>query len=168
MSTPESLKDVFADEIKDLWSANEQMAKSVKAMAGRAHDPKLKDALQSSYEGINKHAETLKTLLEQTDEEAKPERCKGMAGLVAEAEKHTGQEAPKDGELLDIVILSQYQRMCHYGISGFGTAAHYAKALGMKDHEATLKSLVADIYKADEYATKLGEKTAKAAQKLAA
>lgn len=167
MSTPESLQDIFADEMKDLWSANDQMARSVKAMAERAHDPKLKQTLETSYKGINKHAETLKSLLEKSDEEVKPERCKGMAGLVGEAEKHTAKEAPKDGELLDIVILSQYQRMCHYGISGFGTAASYAKALGMKEHEAALKGVVEDIYKADEYATKLGEKTAKAAKKAA-
>jgi ferritin-like metal-binding protein YciE len=167
MSTPESLQDIFADELKDLWSANDQMAKSVKALAERAHDPKLKQTLESSYKGINKHADTLKTLLAESDEEVKPEHCKGMAGLVSEAEKHTTKEAPKDGELLDIVILSQYQRMCHYGISGFGAAASYAKALGKKEHEATLKAVVADIYKADEYASKLGDKTAKAALKAA-
>ena len=167
MSTPENLKDVYADEVKDLWSANDQMARAVKAMAERAHDKKLKQMLETSHTDINKHAETLKTLLETSDEEVKPERCAGMAGLVSEAEKHTGKQAPKDGELLDIEIISQYQRMCHYGIAGFGTAAAYAKALGMKDHESTLKTVIADIYKGDEYATKLGEKTAKAAQKAA-
>ncbi len=167
MSGPESLKDVYADEVKDLWSANDQMARSVQKLAARAHDPKLKQTLEASYKGINKHAETLKGLLKDNGEAVKPEHCKGMNGLVAEAEKHTTKEAPEDGELLDIVILSQYQRMCHYGISGFGTAAAYAKALGEKEHETTLKSIVGDIYKADEYATKMGEKTAKAAAKAA-
>ncbi len=167
MSSPESLKDIYADEIKDLWSANDQMAKSVKAMAGRVHDAKLKQTLESSYEGINKHADTLKGLLEKNDEEAKPEKCMGMAGLTSEAEKHTAKEAPEDGELLDIIVLSQYQRMCHYGISGFGTAATYAKALGKKDDEKILKSIVADIYQADEYATKLAEKTERVVAKAA-
>jgi ferritin-like metal-binding protein YciE len=167
MSTPGSLKDIYADEIKDLWSANDQMARAVKAMAGRVHDTKLKQMLESSHEGINKHAETLKGLLEKADEEVKPEKCQGMAGLASEAEKHTSKEAPKDGELLDIVVLSQYQRMCHYGISGFGTAATYAKALGRKEDEQALKSIVADIYKADDYASKLAEKSEKAVAKAA-
>ncbi len=167
MSTPESLADVYADEMKDLWSANDQMARAVKSLAERAHDPKLKQTLESSCDGINKHTATLKELLEKSDEELKPERCKGMAGLVAEAETHTAKEAPEDGELLDILIISQYQRMSHYGITGFGTAAAYAKALGKKDDESTLKSVVADIYKADEYASKLGDKTMKAAAKAA-
>ncbi len=167
MSAPESLHDIYADELKDLWSANDQMARTVKALAGRVHDPKLKQTLEASFEGISKHTDTLKGLLERADEEAKPEKCQGMAGLVSEAEKHTAKEAPEDGELLDIVVLSQYQRMCHYGISGFGTAATYAKALGMKEDEKILKSIVDDIYKSDEYATKLAEKSERAVAKAA-
>ena len=86
-----------------------------------------------------------------------------MEGLVKEALKHCVEEAPSKGELKDIVIVSQYQRMCHYGITGFGTAATFANALGMQDAESKLKSIVSDIYKSDEYTTQLGEMTAKMA-----
>lgn len=165
MSAPESLKDIYADEMKDLWSANDQMIPVVKQMAQKAHDPKLKQTLEASTAGIAKHADTLKALLKDADEEVEKEHCKGMEGLVKEALKHTTKEAPEDGELLDIVIVAQYQRMCHYGIAGFGCATAYAEALGMKDHVAKLRTIVADIYKADEYASKLVEKTSKAAAK---
>ena len=163
MSAPESLKDIYADELKDLWSANDQMRKTLETIAGEVHDPKLKSNLEASVKGIQKHTETLKSLLEEAGEEVEPEHCKGMEGLVKEAVKHTTKEAPEDGELLDIVIVSQYQRMCHYGIAGFGSAAAYAQALGMKDHVDKLKAMVADIYKADEYATTLVEKSVTAA-----
>lgn len=165
MSAPESLKDIYADEMKDLWSANDQMIPVVKLMAEKAHDPKLKKTLENSTIGIAKHVDVLKTLLTDADEEVEKEHCKGMEGLVKEALKHTTKEAPKDGDLLDIVIVAQYQRMCHYGIAGFGCATAYAEALGMKDHVTKLKAIVADIYKADEYASKLVEKTATAASK---
>jgi ferritin-like metal-binding protein YciE len=36
MSAIESLQDVYADELKDLWSANDQMTKVVQVMAGKA------------------------------------------------------------------------------------------------------------------------------------
>ena len=165
MSAPESLKDVYADELKDLWSANDQMTQVVKTMAEKAHDPKLKQTLENSIKGITKHADTLKALLAEADEEVEKEHCKGMEGLVKEAVKHTTKEAPTDGDLLDIVIVSQYQRMSHYGIAGFGSAASYAEALGMKEHVSKLKAIVADIYKSDEYASKLAEKTEKLASK---
>ncbi|TDH61343.1 ferritin-like domain-containing protein [Dankookia rubra] len=163
MSSPDSLKAVYFDEMRDLWSANDQMTRAVQAMAGKAHDPKLKQTLEASVTGITKHRDTLKSLLQEAGGEVAKEHCAGMEGLVREALKHTGDEAPKNADLLDVEIIAQYQRMSHYGIAGFGTATAYAEALGMKDHVTKLKSIVSDIYKADEYASALGEKAAKAA-----
>ena len=154
MPAPESLMDVYTDEMKDLWSANDQMTRAVKTMAAASHDPKLKTELEHSISGIEKHSNALKSLLEE-----------GMEGLVKEALKHTTKEAPEDGELLDLVIIAQYQRMSHYGITGFGSAAAYAGALGMEEHVGKLKEIVAEIYKADKYASRLGEKAAKVAPK---
>ena len=82
MSNPDSLKEVYAEEMKDLWSANDQMARAVQAMAGKVHDPKLKQTLESSVEGINKHRDTLKTLLQEAGAEVAKEHCQGMEGLV--------------------------------------------------------------------------------------
>jgi ferritin-like metal-binding protein YciE len=157
MKATESLKGVYADEMKDLWSANDQMSKVMKVMSEKAHDPKLKQALEKSIVGINKHADTLKSLLTEAGEKAEKEHCKGMEGLVKEATKHMRHE-DKGGEILDIVMISQYQRMSHYGLAGFGTAAAYARALGLKDHVTKLTHIVTDIYQGDDYATKLAEK----------
>ena len=158
MSAPEDLKDVYADELRDLWSANDQMCKIVLTMADKAHDKKLKSALQKSVKDIAGHAEVLKTLLSAADETVEKEHCRGMEGLVKEATKHVTKEAPESGELLDIVIIAQYQRMSHYGLAGFGTAAAYATALDMTDHATKLHAIVADIHKGDDYASKLAEK----------
>ena len=163
MSSPDSLKAVYFDEMRDLWSANDQMTRAVQAMAGKAHDPKLKQTLEASVTGITKHRDTLKSLLQEAGGEVSKEHCAGMEGLVREALKHTGDEAPTNADLLDVEIIAQYQRMSHYGIAGFGTATAYAEALGMQEHVGKLKSIVSDIYKADEYASALGEKAAKAA-----
>jgi ferritin-like metal-binding protein YciE len=163
MAKPSSLKDVYADEIKDLWSANDQMIKVVKVMAGKASDPKLKQALEKSVKGIGQHADTLKSLLQDADEDVKKEHCKGMEGLAMEATKHITQEAPTGDALLDAVIVAQYQRMSHYGLAGFGTAAAYARALGLKEHEAKLTGMVTDIYRGDEYASQLAQKAERAA-----
>jgi ferritin-like metal-binding protein YciE len=163
MSSPKALKEVYTDEIKDLWSANDQMNKIVKVMAGKAHDPKLKQNLEKAAVGIGKHTEDLKKLLSDAGEEVSKEHCKGMEGLVSEATKHITKEAPASGELLDLVIIAQYQRMSHYGLAGFGTAAAYAKALGEKEQAARLTSIVGDIYKGDEYASHLAQHAEKAA-----
>ena len=165
MSAPESLKDVYVDEIKDLWSANDQMLKVLATLTEGVHDAKLRTHLTGSAKGITRHNDTLKQLLEEAGEKVEKEHCKGMEGLCREALKHGVKEAPDDGELKDIVIIGQYQRMCHYGITGFGSAGAVAKALGMKEAVKKLEGIVADIYGADELATQLGEKLAKLAAK---
>ena len=158
MSAPEDLKDLYVDELKDLWSANDQMQRTVKKLATRAKDEQLKDLLTRSVEGIARHTDGLKSLLQAQEGKTSKEHCKGMEGLVEEANKHTsGEEAPKKGPVRDAQIIAQYQRMSHYGLAGFGTAAAYAKALGLKDHARQLKQMTKEIYNADEYGTRLAE-----------
>ncbi len=157
MSTPETLEDVYADEMKDLWSANDQMQKVVKKIASKASDPELKEMLKTSQDGIGEHTDLLKKLIESRGQKVSKEHCKGMEGLVAEATKHIIEEGPDKGPVLDTIIIAQYQRMTHYGIAGFGTVAAYAKALGLKDDVKQLRAATKNIYEGDEYMTKLAE-----------
>ena len=157
MSTPEDLKDIYIDELKDLWSANDQMKRVLKKIAGKATDRALKEMLTTSQTGIEKHTDVLKQLIAGQDEKVSKEHCKGMEGLVTEATKHVLEEGPDKGPLLDVVIIAQYQRMTHYGIAGFGTAAAYAKALNLKDDDKKLRAATKEIYGGDEYMTKLAE-----------
>ncbi len=157
MSAPEDLKDIYTDELKDLWSANDQMKRLLKKIAGKASDAQLKEMLAKSQEGIEKHTDIVKELIAGQDEKVSKEHCKGMEGLVAEATKHVLEEGPKKGPLLDVIIIAQYQRMTHYGIAGFGTAAAYAKALGLKDDDKKLREATKEIYGGDEYMSKLAE-----------
>lgn len=163
MSAPNSLKEVYLDEMQDLWSANDQMVRAAQQLTGQASDPKLKQMLEHSVGGIQKHTDVLKSLIQANGGETKPEHCKGMEGLVAEALKHGIKEAPSDGKLRDVQIIAQYQRMSHYGLAGFGSAAAYAKALGRTDDAAKLKQAVDEIYKGDELASQLAETVEKAA-----
>ncbi len=162
MPSSASLKDVYIDEMRDLWSANDQMQRVMKTLGQKATDKKLKDLLEKSVSGIGKHTETLKAVLEGQGGKVQKEHCRGMEGLVEEAKKHALEE-DMDGQLRDLVIISQYQRMSHYGLAGFGTAAAYADALGLKDDATKLKSIVKDIYKADDFTSELAQRAEKAA-----
>ncbi|WP_439533686.1 YciE/YciF ferroxidase family protein [Polymorphobacter sp.] len=157
MSAPENLTDLYTSELQDLWSANDQMARVVKKMATKASDSALKEMLTKSQDGIAQHTDLLKQLLTESDEKVRKEHCKGMEGLVAEATKHITEEAPEKGPVLDAVIIAQYQRMAHYGIAGFGTAASYAGTLGLKPAAKALAKATKEIYGADDYSTKLAE-----------
>ena len=157
MSKPEDLMDLYTGELQDLWSANDQMSKALKKLLAKVSDPSLKAMLTKSQGGIAAHTEVLKQLLAKSEEKVKKEHCKGMEGLVAEAIKHTTEEAPEKGPVLDAVIIAQYQRMSHYGIAGFGTAASFAGTLKLKAAQKQLRQATKEIYGGDEYMTKLAE-----------
>ncbi|WP_343344889.1 ferritin-like domain-containing protein [Sphingomicrobium sp. XHP0239] len=158
MSAPKNLNDCYTHELQDNWSAKEQMEKCVRKMAGKTSDSKLKSRLEKSADGIAKHTETIKSLLDDCGISEK-EHCKGMEGLVSEAKKHAIDADISDGDVRDVVIIAQYQRMCHYGICGFGTAKAFAEALGKKDHVTKLDQLTADTYQADENMSDLAERS---------
>ncbi len=157
MSNISSLSDLYIDELKDLWSANDQMARVLKKIVPQATNPKLKDFLTSSQDGITSHTALLKALIANQDEEVSKEHCKGMEGLVNEAVKHTIDDAPDEGAVLDAAIIAQYQRMTHYGITGFGTVAAFAMALKLEDDHKQLKAAVKDMKGADDLLTELAE-----------
>lgn len=155
MSKSENLSDLYTEELQDLWSANDQMKSVVEKMAEAAVDTKLADRFKRSAAGIQKHTDLLKSLVEDLGESGK-DHCKGMEGLVAEAKKHA-LEAGLEGPVRDVALIAQYQRMCHYGIAGFGTAKAFAKALGHEDHVSKLDAAVDAIYESDQYMTDLAE-----------
>lgn len=160
MATENNLKELYVDELGDLLSANDQMQRIMQTMSDTASEARLKDLLQRSITGIGQHSGSIRSILESHG--GGKDHCKGMEGLVEEAKNHA-LNANLIPQLRDLAIIAQYQRMSHYGIAGFGTAAAYATALGLMDEAAKLKAIVSDIYKADEYTSALAEQAEKAA-----
>lgn len=151
-----TLKELYIEELQDLWSANDQMQDVVGKMAQNAVDASLSDQLGKARDGIDQHTETLKALLEDVGGEVKKDRCKGMEGLVREAHKHA-LDADLSGAALDVAIIAQYQRMCHYGIAGFGTVKAFAEVLGQDGQVRKLGKALDEIYGSDAFMTKLAE-----------
>ncbi len=158
MPAPKNLNDLYIHELQDLWSSNDQMKGAVEKMASEASDSALGDRLRRSAEGVGKNAELLRELLSNAGGQEKKEHCKGMEGLVSEARKHA-LEAGAEGAVKDVAIIAQYQRMCHYGLAGFGTAKAFADALGKSDDARKLDEALQHIYQSDEYMSDLAERS---------
>ncbi len=152
-----TLKELYLDELKDLWSANDQMAKSLAKIGPQATNEKLSKLLTETPTGIERHTTLLKELIGAQGEELKKEHCKGMEGLVAEAIKHSIDDAPAEGPVRDAAIIAQYQRMTHYGITGFGTVAAFAKALGLNEDAGKLEAAVSEMHSADDLMSEVAE-----------
>ena len=157
MSAPEDLKDIYTDELKDLWSANDQMKKVLKKITTKASDASLKDMLTKSQADIETHTELLKALIASNDEKVSKEHCKGMEGLVTEARKHALEASFGSDDVRDAAIITQYQRLTHYAIAGYGCVRSFANRLELDGDGAVLQECLDNTRSGDENMTRIAE-----------
>jgi ferritin-like metal-binding protein YciE len=148
-----NFENLFADQLNDLYSAEQQLIQALPKMAEAATTPELKQAFTQHLEETKNHAEVVKQLLSSIGEKAGGEKCKGMEGLLKEGEEvlnKRGDEAVKDAALI-----ASAQRVEHYEIAGYGTARTFALQLGNNDAVNRLQEILNQESKTDELLTKI-------------
>ena len=153
-----SLKELYEEELQDLWSANDQMAKVVSKMSSKASDKSLAGQALRRPRTASTSIPRCSNPFSMRPVWRSGEHCKGMEGLVEEARKHA-LDSDLEGAVLDVAIIAQYQRMCHYGMAGFGTAKAFAEALGEDDATQKLDRALDKIYGSDEFMSDLAERS---------
>ena len=151
--TISTLKDLYIDQLQDLYSADKQSLEVTKKLHEKATSPDLRDALEEGVSGISEGMQTLKAIIESHDQDPTGEFCKGMEGLVKEAKAHAINADIDDKDVLDASLITQYQRMTHYGLAGYGTAVAFAKRLGLEDDAAKLQTCLDNTYGGDRTMT---------------
>ena len=125
-----NLNDLYFHELKDLYNADKQAKAIHKRLLKAATNSKLRTALQNSIKGIDDGMEMISEICKSHNKKATGMTCKGMRGLVEEAKAHVLDEKFGDQDAKDASIIAQSQRMTHYAIAGYGTAAAFAESLG--------------------------------------
>jgi len=151
----DSLKDVYIDQLHDLYSANEQSAAVTARLAKAASNTELASALQRGEKGIKEGMQVVKSIIRSHGDQDNSEHCKGMEGLVREAEAHALDEDFGDDDTRDAMIITQYQRMAHYAIAGYGCLAAFAKRLGLDDEHQRIQSCLDACYDGDHTMSEL-------------
>ena len=159
MSATKSLKDLYLHEIKDIYSANKQAAEATGMFARKLDQKDTVEKLEKAVEGIKSNNEHLATIAEAHGKKASGVHCKGMEGLCEEAKKHVLHSDYATDDLRAAAAISQFQRITHYALAGYGTAHAYAKELGDKQGMKTLKTLLDDAYEGDRAFTDLATET---------
>lgn len=149
----DSLKDVYIDQLQDLHSACKQSRDAVKDLEKAASNARLKEALRAGISGIEDGMAKMAELVKGHDADPEGEFCKGMEGLVKEAYAHGIEEEFGDDDARDAMIITQYQRMAHYAIAGYGCCAAFAKRLDLSDDAAVLDACLDASYDGDRTMT---------------
>lgn len=147
------LKDVYTDQLADLWSACSQSREATMALRDAATDDGLKKALEAGAEGIHSGMSTVKDLAAAHGFDAEAQHCEGMEGLVREARKHAVEAEFGDDAARDAMIIAQYQRMAHYAIAGWGCCKAFATRLGLEDDARRLDECLSNTYGGDDTMT---------------
>ncbi|MAI91667.1 DUF892 family protein [Ponticaulis sp.] len=152
-----TLKDVYIDQLQDIYSANTQAEKVTRMLAEKAKNPELKQALNDGVKGIQDGKSAIEGILKSHQADPKGEFCKGMEGLVKEAKAHGIDAEFQDDDARDAMIITQYQRMAHYGMAGYGSTAAFARRLGKDDEAKTLYKCLDETVGGDKRMTVIAE-----------
>lgn len=153
-----TLRELYIDQLQDIYSANRQSLEATKKMRDKASESDLKSALDDGVTGIEDGMNKVKNLIEGHDADPTGEHCKGMEGLVREANAHAIDADIEDKDVRDASIITQYQRMVHYGIAGYGTAQAFAKRLGLNDDAAIIGKCLDETYDGDTRMNKIARR----------
>jgi ferritin-like metal-binding protein YciE len=150
-----SLRDLFEEELKDLYNAEQQIVKSLPKMANAVSSPDLKDAFEHHLEETYGHLERLEQIFQRESMVAKGKKCEGMEGLLKEgAELLQTKAAP---EVKDAGLIGAAQRVEHYEIAGYGTARAFAEQLGERDIAKMLQETLNEEGAADKKLTQIAQ-----------
>jgi len=151
----DSLRQLYVDELKDLYSAETQLVKALPKMAKASSNAELRQAFEEHLRQTSEQVSRLEQIFESLEEKPTGKKCLGMEGLVKEgAETMQG----KYGEaVMDAAVIGAAQRVEHYEIAAYGTVRAFAELLGEEQHISLIEQTLNEEKQADEKLTQLSE-----------
>jgi ferritin-like metal-binding protein YciE len=148
-----TLKDLLIEELKDLYSAENQLTKALPRMAKAAQSEELRAAFQTHLEETEEHVARLEKIMEQLGESPKGKKCKAMEGLVKEGKEVLEEDA--EPGIKDLALIVAAQKVEHYEIAGYGSARALAELLGEEEIATSLQQTLDEEGKTDKLLTEL-------------
>jgi ferritin-like metal-binding protein YciE len=147
------LQDLFVEDLRDLYSAENQLLKALPKMAKAATSPELKQAFEMHIEETKGQVERLQQIFDQLGEKPTGKKCAAMEGLIEEGKELMSEDIADD--VLDAALIGAAQKVEHYEIAGYGTARTYAKLLGNREAAQLLQQTLDEEGATDKKLTKL-------------
>jgi len=151
----DSLKDLYVEQLKDLYSAENQILKALPKMAEAASHPELRTAFQEHEQMTREQVRRLEQVFDDLGAKPSGHHCKGMEGLLKEGDELLKMDIESD--VLDAGLITAAQRVEHYEIAGYGTVRTWAERLGFDNHAQLLQQTLDEEGQTDERLTMIAE-----------
>ena len=149
------LEELLVDELKDLYSAENQLIRAMPKMAKASSAPELRRAIERHLEETKRQVERLDQIGQALDIRLTGKKCKGMEGLIEEGKELMAEDF--DDNAIDAGIIGAAQKIEHYEIAGYGTARTHAEMLGHTKIAKLLQQTLDEEGATDKKLTQLAE-----------
>jgi ferritin-like metal-binding protein YciE len=152
---PHSLRDLYLEELRDIYSAEQQILEALPKMEAAAQSERLRRAFHDHLEQTRVQKERLELIFKQLNESPRGHVCEGMRGLIKEGQERMGEGGASD--VMDAALIGAAQRIEHYEMAAYGTARTYARILGDWESERLLQQSLDEEGDTDHRLTHLAQ-----------
>jgi len=151
----EGLRELYVEELKDLYSAENQLVKALPKLAKAASSEQLREGFEEHLEQTRGHVQRLEKIFDALNESPKGKKCMGMEGLVKEGGEVMDEDF--EGAVMDAALIGAAQRVEHYEIAAYGTVREIANVLGESEQASLLQQTLDEEEETDEKLTELAK-----------
>jgi ferritin-like metal-binding protein YciE len=165
MMNVDSIEKLFVEELRDLYSAENQITKALPKLVKAASSKELRSAFEHHLKETEGHVQRLEQVFQILDTSPKGKTCDGMKGVLSEGAEALSET--EEGDVRDVALISAAQRVEHYEMAGYGSVRSYAERLGQKRIAQLLQATLDEEKAADKKLTEIVHKVPMHAQHAA-
>lgn len=155
MSEVNTIENLFVEELKDLYSAEHQITKTLPKLVKAASSPDLKSAFEHHLKETEGQIERLEKAFELLGKSPKGKTCDGMKGILSEGAEALDETS--EGDVRDAALISAAQRVEHYEMAAYGSVRAYAEQLAQKEIARLLEQTLEEEKAADKKLTEISQ-----------
>ena len=152
------LKELFVEELKDIYWAEKHLVKALPKMAKAATSEELMNAFQNHLAQTEEQIGRVEQVFEVLEMTARAKKCEAMEGLVMEAQQAI-EDTDKGTATRDAALIISAQKVEHYEIASYGSLVQLAKTIGLNDAIELLQQTLDEEKETDVLLTELAVST---------
>jgi ferritin-like metal-binding protein YciE len=151
----EALQDLFVDQLRDLYNAENQILKALPKMSKAANSAELRNGFQEHLEQTKEHVDRLERVFSILGTKPRGKTCAAMEGIIEEGKELLGNDV--EASVLDAGLIASAQKVEHYEIAGYGCARSWARRLGQEEAAQLLQQTLSEVEETDRKLTGIAE-----------
>jgi ferritin-like metal-binding protein YciE len=148
--------DLLTQQLRDIYSAEKQLSRALPRLSKAIQAQGLQSKLQERLEEGKVLLEAIDQVFDEFEITRGRQKCEAVEGMIEEASQHMEEIEPK--QLLDAALLGDVQKIQHYCIAAWGTAAALARPLGKDSAVKTFEQALEHGKRFDKEMTELAVK----------